>query len=843
MKLVKVIIQGLKYFTLSEIKKIEIDLKAPVNIILGSNGSGKSSLLRAIGFLPANRKDYHQDGFIEHYFKDNENEIVLGSYFKNKSKPHSFKLNGEELNPSGVTQIQIELLEKHLRYTENVRDLSFMMMDFVHMTASQRKEFFVNTSPVDLSFTMDTFKRVSSKLREISNNVTLLHSRREELSSKLLSNEEYSSLNREVKSLEDDITWINKYIYGLAPFITDIKNKRKMLEDPKVDVDKVISDLKGIYKHLPYFSTLDKDNVEENSITLKNTIYHLSLNRDTLVSDIRVKSDEVDKLEASIKEANIDNKLSKETELSSLLNLIKENTPSDKYLTLDDKLVESTTDNEIDEIRNILSNVMIESVDRLLSTERFTRAKNLLRLHDERIGNGTAKIEMVDERIKELSQVALPNSTCTMTCGLKSLHEKTHGNVKDKVESLSKSRDKMIKLLNTLKYKRANLSKIVENNTLVRKSISVILDSVYHKYPIVSSVLDKEQFTNYLVFQPGTIISLIVNTLENNRRRILYLKYKAEADKLNQEILVLKAKTNVSKKYLEDTLTKTKEVVSKMIKDLNTLDKTISDTKELLSRTNHLKSITEMVKHYKSEVDSLFEVKVLDANIKYHEDLYSTLSLIKDRYNDKRITLEIKLKENDSTLSKYQEIKSTLEEVEKDRWKYELIQAATSPQGIPKKYLLEYINSSIVTVNRLLANIFSYPLELSEVSDTEDINFMFPVTTESGRTDDLKFLSTGQKQIVNLAWNLSHLMRLSSLNVIPLVLDEIRSGMDHGHSGKLLTFIQSLVDQGIVSQVMMVDHGSLCLQSFSNCDYICLREDGCLLPDAPLNTHVKITHR
>ena len=53
-------LSGLKHFTLSNIQTIEVDFTAPLQLVLGTNGCGKSSIMAQLTPMPATPQDYYE---------------------------------------------------------------------------------------------------------------------------------------------------------------------------------------------------------------------------------------------------------------------------------------------------------------------------------------------------------------------------------------------------------------------------------------------------------------------------------------------------------------------------------------------------------------------------------------------------------------------------------------------------------------------------------------------------------------------------------------------------------------------------------------------------------------
>jgi ABC-type cobalamin/Fe3+-siderophores transport system ATPase subunit len=63
MKIVSIELKGYKFLALSNINFIQLRPENKLQLILGTNGSGKSSLLKECSPLPANPSEFTKDGY------------------------------------------------------------------------------------------------------------------------------------------------------------------------------------------------------------------------------------------------------------------------------------------------------------------------------------------------------------------------------------------------------------------------------------------------------------------------------------------------------------------------------------------------------------------------------------------------------------------------------------------------------------------------------------------------------------------------------------------------------------------------------------------------------------
>lgn len=114
------ILDGFKRFSLGHIERFEYRPMQKTQLILGSNGSGKSSLLGMLSPLPARSKDFKENGYKEIGISHDGSEYVLKSSYNGK---HSFIRDEEELNSGGTLNVQRQLVEDIFGLNEKLFDV------------------------------------------------------------------------------------------------------------------------------------------------------------------------------------------------------------------------------------------------------------------------------------------------------------------------------------------------------------------------------------------------------------------------------------------------------------------------------------------------------------------------------------------------------------------------------------------------------------------------------------------------------------------------------------------------------------------------------------------------
>ena len=120
MRITKIHLRGYKPLALNKIEDIVIDINSDTTLILGTNGSGKSSLLRETNMLPASCLDYRDEG-LKHVWGEHDGiEYEVISNLRKGGK-HTFIKNGVEILSNVTATIQREMVIKEFNYSSSPR--------------------------------------------------------------------------------------------------------------------------------------------------------------------------------------------------------------------------------------------------------------------------------------------------------------------------------------------------------------------------------------------------------------------------------------------------------------------------------------------------------------------------------------------------------------------------------------------------------------------------------------------------------------------------------------------------------------------------------------------------
>jgi recombinational DNA repair ATPase RecF len=172
MKIIKLILRDYNLLFLNNIREIIFTPIKKTNLILGTNGSGKSSLLKELSPLVFDKKHFGENGYKEVHIEHNNKMYILTQ----EGNKCSFKENGVELNASANRKVQSTLVKEKLKYDIDYHKLFLGITNFTTMSPSERKEWLIRLSNVNYDYSLGYFKRLLSRDRDIRGTIKILNS-------------------------------------------------------------------------------------------------------------------------------------------------------------------------------------------------------------------------------------------------------------------------------------------------------------------------------------------------------------------------------------------------------------------------------------------------------------------------------------------------------------------------------------------------------------------------------------------------------------------------------------------------------------------------------------------
>jgi len=852
MRINRILLKGYKRFKLDNIDQLEAEFPSNVTVIIGSNGSGKSSLLSELCPLPGVRSDFEANGRKELDITHNGKSYQLISDFSNKSSPHSFIEDGTELNIGHTTDIQNELVLKHFGITSSVRDLIYNKIKLTKTTKAERRNLFLKIAPMDLSLILDTHKKTLGKIKDCKANLTLLYTKKNNLESKMMSEEVLSNNINTKNKLKSQSTALQTVILSLTQHIETIKNnyKEDLLYNGTIDTYEIHQAYLKFRRNLLNYTCVvrgEKFNKEKDKLNAE--LSKLNEKKENSLKAIEALTNEIEEYNKHLdnnENARSANAIEKDIQeidsaLSELTVSDVEPIPTDEY---------QLHYNYIESIQSSLQ-IFMDCNTAMLPIDELYEKKARIRELKQSLDSCNININSLKENIVEMEneltafkEKAHVPVECSMKCGLRSIFKLRSDKLNEKIKSakddlMNREKDRnqlaeeykqLIDILTPfIKYKLTDAFNNIKN---------CLCNSKFNLYKSDNDLIDK------INKQP---VKLIADMNEIMKVSDIIHKRNDLLDKrkiLETELSTIVSSSNVSTSFIKKELDKKTIKLGKELKNKTDIDKQLRKVNNIWKRYQEYSTDLQIIEELQDKYNRGERSLVVKKAIEYWTTVRDKYSKINDDIQEELRNIETVIKEQEMLKHTYDtEIIPSIDKITKDREVLNKIEYALSPNtGIPHDTMVKYLNVMINNVNYFLSQIWSYRMQLNTISNDGNLDYGFPLIVFNSLSKDISLLSDGQCEAIDLVWVLAILLQMNLLKNIPFYADEISRCMDTYHRGKTLQFLNSLIDNNLISQLFIINHFAAISEGFTNSNVICLNNDN--LSDLPSNTNefVKITY-
>lgn len=784
----KLILKDYKRLMLNNIKEFIYEPNSSFQLILGTNGSGKSSVLRELSPLPAFSGDYTKEGSKTIELEENNNIYILTSSFKNGNK-HTFKRNNDVLNDEGTASVQKELVEKYFGYTQEIHDLLIGDVCLSDMAPQKRREWFTKLSPNNLSYAIDVYNFIKARYRDTQGAQAHINKRLTAETNTLLSLTDIDNIDNRVELLKQDIIL---FLESKDPkFNLPDQTEReiyRLMEEIETQSNKILSrtfsprlGLFGNYSELEqHCQQLDADyKIALNSLTMKTSEFA-----------------DMENLLLSVKRAGVDgieglNKRKKEIDdliasLSSKIKIFRN--------VIDVETIVSRNDDVISLAENILQ-ILPSNENNYFSREKITEHEESLNKLKEKILSIRMTRGRAEERyefVHAAKDIECPQCQFVWKPGI-SEHELVH--LKKKIEDCEK-----LLLSTDDEYKNASeyLAKAEDYISLWRKFKNIV-DSNTLFSPLWDFLLEdnlvikspKKAVAVLYTWKEDTDILFQLNDLEKQKNNIQIAFDAASAIESISGIGAFQDRVDVITKEIERLTSECQ--LKKDHLDIN-LD-LYNDAAYVLKEFRLLEQLVEKLEFVFMEYQKGLKNVLLNNGI---TEMNSTLGQIQNKLNEKQ-TIENLI--NDLTKDAYQ--------LDMDFNGFKRLMEELSPvNGLIADQLYGNIQCIVSQMNEIISQIWTYDLEILPCGlESNELDYKFPLQVRSANNivQDIGKGSTAQVEVVNFAFKLVVMLYLNMANY-PLYLDEIGHSFDEQHRANIMNYIKLLIESKRHSQLFMISH-------------------------------------
>ncbi len=823
MKIKALKIRGYKRFSLNDFSEFSLKASTNLQIILGTNGCGKSSLLEALSPYPQPISDYRKGGYKQLEIEHENNSFTLISEYHTNAK-HQFIKNGINLNEGNTASVQKQLVEKELGFSQAIHDLLTAKVTFCEMSLSQRREWITKISTIDLEYAFGVYDKIKTRLRDAQGALKHYQIRLAGESQKLINDVDIKVLTDENEKLHKHISFYLTHKKANNPNLVDIESEYEALSKSIEAMSLKVLKTEFSYPDKSKVKSLDDIiNIENDLVSKEKAIYAVL---EELQSQLSEDEQTLNQLhtQGAIDEKGLENKL------SSLYEALNNMGAINNEMDLGDCSYEARMD--FKNVRLNLSEFAAECTGPTLTVvdrSQWDNAPMRLNAVDKALTDLKNKHTHLCKRkqtIESAKENECPNCQYVWKPG-HSEHEIENLNLEikslnEKIDSTQKTYNECAKICQNIDIRKGEIEKF--------KALS-------RSYPRLRNFWQFIADNKYLYNNPNEIMYQWDKWLTELNRKISQQSILDEIEKVKSTLNRLKT---VGENANIDYFVKKQSVLkNKIDKHYLTIEK---NKKSIQSIRLYKKEYLALAQNLSSLVQSLKQLKKLE-------------SLILDGKMQQEISLrlgncQLNLSNNQRQITQAQtlsgiieDLKTNIDSLSIDIEALKAIEASLCPsKGLIAGVLNDFIKQFLLQLNAFIKKVWDYDMDILSCSiDSGELDYRFPICIDkqSSIIGDISKASDGQKEIINLSFILSIMNHLNLKNY-PLFLDEIGSAFDQAHQSKSADFIKWLIETNQCSQIWLathnaIDHGGL------NDSQVCVLNANNISTPSVYNEHVSFS--
>ncbi len=822
---------GYSRFLLNRTQYFSIALDNPVQVILGTNGSGKSSLLLQLVQLVPPPTLFDKTGSKTHRLTHNGRSYLLKAVFHPAAK-YYFEVDGEVLNDWGVAAIQKNLVEEHFGLTPMVQRMMLGEERFHAMSAPRRREWMIEMCATDHTYALSLFNKARERHRDIQGALKLQRQSLAAEMEKRLSDAQREALIESVSSLHEDVTHLIERRIPVDPrAIEQGQSAIQSLPYFSKRIERVIQQELSLHQCGNYSceqlqAIIDRLRLEESSnrALLEQTHQEL-VKREEGAYDMKL-ADQYSAQQLSQDIAELTGKSERLLQRLNFPDLVYEQ--EEHYLQALSQL-QGGFDSLIYHLQELPPN----PDGKYSSVMRDDYRRKLINLK----GHESAMTELLIKKRQMLKHhrehLANPKQTCP-SCGHNLMLELTaeqatqlEATLTKTEEELTRLKEKSIREVEDYLERCAQYEQCWRSVVTCMRSMSALKP---HWDALMTSSILRED--------PTQAVSWVERVRMDLQSRVTLSDYRAQIDEKAAIMIRLRGVGGEGfqrfKKELENFQAQYQHYTARQ----SLLGRRIDHYRSLLSshqQLNRLKAQLdgEYAQLCRSRDDHMEQVR--------RESFNAVLQKAQSLLAAKEDAL-FKARQQQSVIT---HIEQTILTMEQEEQAADLLVKSLSPsEGLIARSLFGFIRQMTSRMNSVISSVWNYemkilPCELSNSGEVE-LDYLFPVKVEgaSKPLKDVKEGSKGMIEIMDLAFKIVALGYLGH-SQSALILDELGSAMDQHHRVSFIRLIHDLSERGQFPQIFVVSHDYEQCSALATAS-VCVLCDRNIAAPSTANRHVTI---
>lgn len=791
MKILTLTLSGYKRLLNNNIGYIKLNFTNDHQLILGTNGSGKSSIIAELSPLPAFGGDYVKGGYKEVMIEHRGHSYQLISFFDSQAGTHLFYKDGEQLNQGRIVSMQKELVEQEFNFDTDLFDVLTDQTIFHLMSPNLRQEWFTRLSGNDLDYLFQIFNQVKVGQRNAVGAFKHINERLAKETTQIKSDDEISTLESKVKTLGQEIGLINRH---LKTQTVDLKNIEERLYNNRDRILQLKQSANEI-NHKNCSKTVQSVDDLKGLINITNgKIQGISTYRKGLISEV---------FELKEREKDIDSVA--DIELDAVVKQLDEINRSIEEHRRIIKTFDIQSLNGValyynfDGLRNDLFSAidaLPDNSDNRVNRESFKELSHRIDQMRQQLNDEITRKTQLEHKLHHYNQikdVTCPECTTTFKPNTDGFDvDKLTTQIREYDERISLGRDKLSELETEHVTVFEDYYEKHRNFRRVQRP-GEGLDLLWEAYKTVN-----------LTQQNPVLLLDITQRFEQEVSALMQLQTQSkEAIRLEAIIAKIKDMDALSGKHIKDTLDALDQKIQQADIEIHEYECGLDFLKYQLESATELLDIEQKITNHLSRIEQLtidyYDGAAQQYLSRLYDELLITLSDVQRELNKARSQKDIL---NDLTNQRdLLEIKTTHLKL--------LLEELSPKTGLIADQFINFLIGFIELMNTVIRNVWSYDMELVLQSDDEKTNlsFKFPIyfsQTDSWSPDPAK-CSTAQKGIIDFAFKIAVIQTLG-LTDYPLYLDELAPSLDEKHRINIMQYVKEFIETKQCSQMFMVSH-------------------------------------
>lgn len=810
----KLIIKGFKRTALAGIKDIELTFTSYLQVFLGTNGCGKTSVMKQTTPWPPETEDYYPGGGKEFHAVRNGDVYVLRSVLKSKWV-HEFWQNGINLNPGGTTPVQKELVQRYFKLTQEIYNLMVGNTKFHLLSTAKRRELFTAISPTDLTYVLGVYNRLKSAARDNLGVRKHLESRIAQETAKLIDDataEQYATqaslLNQEVELL---LSNRRLDIDSRSAHDTEV-----LLAQCNYSINRYLDNMAYILPDsIGEFESMDGLNAGVKAAEERATM--LRTKRDALSSEFV----ELNTTLMDIKNRSMGSRSDVEAQLAKATNSLAI-ISADFTFKLPENCKEAFQETEEFEVPLIseltaMAGMLTEDFD--YSQASSNAAKEAYASTQKRLSDIERAIDRLRHRQEHLDNA---QETDCPKCETRFVPGERRGERKKLAEQLTAGEvaRNQTKAELSLCEQRCNDFAAFEASLAKARSIAV-------NYPRCRGLFDKMIDAGFPYKTNQQHIGMVWTWKEELKRMFELTTLKSTQEQLLSALDQMKLSEGESGVVLEGRAKRLELEIFIANREALEAD---AERKRLLEIQEN---VTLFMESYEKACGML---TALDRTTK--EGIISLRNELIEQllreHQGQLGRLNSRLKERDVAMALLNDLRKQLDEAKAKEIAFKHLMDAISPSdGLIAEQLTGFIATFVRSVNVILEKVWTYPIRMLPCGmENEELNYRFPAEIGEDRelSQDVANTSEAQRDVFDFAFVVALGLYLEPENGWPLFLDELGSSFDEEHRTRIWQFVKDFVDGGKAPQAFMISHYAANHSALSSAEIMVLDSNNITVP-------------